>query len=192
MTDSNGPDPGGDPLRRPVPLTVTAGLFVAWLLHDLEELATLPGWAGRHREQLRRTLPGVPASTWDRLDVSRRHTTAAIGLMGVLVAAASADGVWTGGRSTVYQAFLDGFGWHALSHLAQSAVTRTYTPGVLTSPVIVAPFAIWARGRLRRAGVPVAAPGRSLRALMLLPPMLAIVHQGATAMERARSATRDR
>ncbi|MFE2147875.1 HXXEE domain-containing protein, partial [Streptomyces sp. NPDC059456] len=59
----------------------------------------------------------------------------------------------TGGRSAFYQAALNGFGLHGLVHLGQAAATRGYTPGVVTSPLLVVPFTLWARGRLRRAGV---------------------------------------
>lgn len=73
--------------------------------------------------------------------------------MGVIVAAAAADGYRTGGRSAFYQTSLNGFGLHGVVHLAQAAATRGYTPGVVTSPLVVIPFTLWARGRLRRAGV---------------------------------------
>lgn len=48
---------------------------------------------------------------------------------------------------------MDGFGLHGLVHLAQAAATRGYTPGAVSSPLVVVPFALWARARLRRAGV---------------------------------------
>ncbi len=47
---------------------------------------------------------------------------------------------------------MDGFGLHGLVHLAQAAAVRGYTPGSVTSPLIVIPYAVWARGRLRRTG----------------------------------------
>jgi hypothetical protein len=73
--------------------------------------------------------------------------------MAAVVAAASAAGHLTGGRSAFYQAALNGFGLHGLVHLAQAAAVRGYTPGSATSPLLVVPFTLWARGRLRRAGV---------------------------------------
>ena len=75
------------------------------------------------------------------------------GLLAVVVAAAAGDGHRTGGRSGFYQGALNGFGLHALVHLGQAAAVRGYTPGVVTSPLMVIPFTLWARGRLRRAGV---------------------------------------
>ncbi|NEC38503.1 HXXEE domain-containing protein, partial [Streptomyces rubrogriseus] len=57
------------------------------------------------------------------------------------------------GRSATYQTALNAFGLHGLVHLAQAGLVRGYTPGAATSPLIVIPFTLWARSRLRRAGV---------------------------------------
>jgi hypothetical protein len=38
-------------------------------------------------------------------------------------------------------------------HLAQAAAVRRCTPGSATTPLVVLPFTLWARGRLRRAGL---------------------------------------
>lgn len=73
--------------------------------------------------------------------------------------AVAARGAHIGGRSVVYQTAVTGFGLHALTHLAQSAVVRGYTPGVATVPLVAAPFSVWARRRLRQAGVPVTRRG---------------------------------
>ncbi|MDI3387344.1 HXXEE domain-containing protein [Streptomyces sp. B-S-A8] len=83
--------PHADPNTGPH-AAVALGLFAAWLLHDLEELATVPRWTRTRVPELRRRF-------------------------------------------------------------AQAAVARGYTPGSATSPLLVVPFTLWARGRLRRAGV---------------------------------------
>lgn len=133
---------------------VTLGLFAAWALHDLEELATVPGWARTRVPELRQRFPQVPDRLWDSLEGLRgwEFATAVAGV-GLLCAAAAADGHRTGGRSAFYQSVLNGFGLHGLVHLAQAAAVRGYTPGSATSPLLVVPFTLWARGRLRRAGV---------------------------------------
>ena len=75
-----------------LPRSVTWGLLAAWVVHDAEELCTMPGWVDRARPRLERTLPGVPVQTWHRLSVSRPHAAAAIGLVGAFVGAAAARG----------------------------------------------------------------------------------------------------
>lgn len=134
--------------------TVTYGLLAARALHDLEELATGPRWVRENVPALRERFPQVPERAWRVVEtVDEREFTAAVGVMGLIVGAASVAGHRTGGRSAFYQGAVDGFGLHGLVHLAQAAAVRGYTPGSVTSPLIVVPFALWARGRLRRAGV---------------------------------------
>ncbi len=133
---------------------MTFGLLAAWALHDVEELATVQAWLRRSEPGLRERFPAVPEAVWRRLgSVDAREFAVAVGVMGAIVAATSAAGRATGGRSAVYQTALNAFGLHGLVHLAQAAAVRGYTPGSATSPVLVVPFTLWARARLRRAGV---------------------------------------
>ncbi|MFE5598978.1 HXXEE domain-containing protein [Streptomyces coelicoflavus] len=133
---------------------VTLGLLAAWALHDLEELATVPGWWRRNLPALRERYPGVPEAVWRRAgSLDGREFAVAVGAMAAVVASASVAGRLTGGRSATYQTALNAFGLHGLVHLAQAGLVRGYTPGAATSPLIVVPFTLWARHRLRRAGV---------------------------------------
>src|ERR687883_15701 len=77
---------------------VTLGLFVAWALHDLEELLTMPGWSRGSVPKFRERFPRVPRRAWQVLEVSPAQAAVAIGLVGMLVAGAAADGVRSGGR----------------------------------------------------------------------------------------------
>jgi hypothetical protein len=162
-----------------VPAAVTWGLLAAWAVHDLEELATMARWARTARPRLEERFPRVP---WGRLEVSQRHVNVAIGLMGGVMAVAAAQGARTGGRSALFQTALAGFGVHGLMHLAQAAVTRGYTPGVATAPVVVLPFSIWAWRRLRSAGVPTRSGRAGVAALAALPLVLGGVHALAHAL----------
>ncbi|MGW4439678.1 HXXEE domain-containing protein [Streptomyces sp. NPDC004596] len=137
-----------------VDASVTLGLLAAWAVHDTEELVTVPRWVRTRLPELRERFPRVPEAVWRRLgSADAREFTTAVAAMAVVVASAAADGHRTGGRSAVYQTALDAFGLHGVVHLAQAAVLRGYTPGSVTSPLVVIPFTLWARTRLRRAGV---------------------------------------
>ncbi|MGW1115511.1 HXXEE domain-containing protein [Streptomyces tanashiensis] len=132
----------------------TYGLFLAWAVHDAEELAFGPRWLRENLPGLRERFPGVPEAVWRAAEgVDEREFAAAVGVMAVIVGAAAAAGARSGGRSSFYQGALGGFGLHGLVHLAQAAAVRDVTPGSVTSPLVVVPFSLWARGRLRRAGV---------------------------------------
>ena len=165
-----------------LPRSVTWGLLAAWAVHDAEELCTMARWPDRARPRLERNLPWVPARLWDGLSVSRQHAAVAIGLMGAFMGVAAARGARTDGASTLFQATLAGFGMHAVPHLASAVLTRGYTPGVLTAPTVVAPFALWAWSRLRRAEVPIAPV--SPAAALLGPAVIAGVHVAASGLIR--------
>ncbi|MFJ9680603.1 HXXEE domain-containing protein [Streptomyces sp. NPDC101194] len=146
----NGREIGG----RGVDAGVTLGLLAAWAVHDAEEVVLVPRWTRARVPELRRQFPQVPDRIWQRLESIDAHEFAtAVAGMAFVVAAAAADGHRTGGRSAFYQGALNGFGLHGLVHLAQAAVVRGCTPGSVTSPLVVIPFTLWARHRLRRAGV---------------------------------------
>ncbi|MBQ0830893.1 HXXEE domain-containing protein [Streptomyces tagetis] len=133
---------------------VTWGLVAAWALHDAEELATVAAWVRRNAPVLRERYPAVPEAVWRRVEsVDRREFAVAVALVGLYVVAAGAAGRASGGSSAFYQSVLYGFGLHGLVHMGQAAALRRYTPGSVTSPLVVVPFTLWARGRLRRAGV---------------------------------------
>ncbi|MFJ7197158.1 MULTISPECIES: HXXEE domain-containing protein [unclassified Streptomyces] len=165
---------------------VTWGLFAAWVAHDLEELATMAGWARAARPGLQERFPRVPEALWKRMELSQRDVGVAIGLMGGVMAAASADGARTGGRSPFFRSVLVGFGVHGAAHLAQSLAYRGYTPGVVTAPTVVIPYSVWAVRRLKAAGIRSGGAGATVAALALLPVTVAGVHALAHRINRPR------
>ncbi|MGW0520234.1 HXXEE domain-containing protein [Crossiella sp. NPDC003009] len=171
-----------------VPGSVTWGLLAAFAVHDLEELLTMPAHNEQWLRGLRARYPAVPERMWTALRTDGVHTATAIGLMGLLVAAAAAQGARTGGRSEYYQTVLAGFGLHGIVHIGQSLVERRYTPGVVTAPGVIA-FSWWAWRRLRKAGL-VAGSGAAYW-FAAFPVVLAGVHGGAHGLRAlARRLTR--
>jgi hypothetical protein len=129
----------------------TAGLFAAWLAHDLEELATMSG----NSRALVRRLPDwvpLPASVQQR-GLTQRYLATGVSAVGLVVAAASVCGYHTRGRSAFYQNTVLAFGLHGLGHIGISLLARGYTSGVATAPTVVVPFWLWATQALQQAGV---------------------------------------
>jgi hypothetical protein len=157
---------------------VSAALFAAWTLHDVEEVAT----EARNSAALARRAPAwLPIPPDVRRDgFSQRQVNTAAGLMGVFMGAAALDGIRSGGRSWFYQTVLRGFGWHGIGHLAATAATGQYTSGVVTAPVLVIPYWLWARRELAREGVPMRPV--DLRAMAAMYPILIAVHAIARAI----------
>jgi hypothetical protein len=147
---------------------VAWGLLAAWIVHDLEELLTMSSSSQR--------ADGLPGPLAKVLPMSRTEAATAIGLTGLAMAAASAAGAATNGRSRFFQASLAGFGLHAGTHIAQSVVLRRYTPGLVTTPLVVIPFSVWAWRRLKEDGVPIAPADRRLNlALAAVVPMSHVI-----------------
>lgn len=118
------------------------GLFVAWLVHDTEEVLTATSWS-------RQTVPRLRAEGWpDWLVDSATTTTArfavAAAVVGVVVLLVSWHGTRTGGRSPIFQATVLIFGWHALVHTGQAVLLRAYVPGLIGALLVAVPYAIWA------------------------------------------------
>lgn len=130
----------------------TSGLFVAWIVHDLEELATMSENSRALMSRLPDWIP-VPSSIRQR-GLTTRDVATAIAAVGLVVAAAAVRGERTRGRSAFYQNVLLGFGLHGFGHIAMSFLSRGYTSGVATAPTVVVPFWLWATRELQRAGVP--------------------------------------
>jgi Protein of unknown function with HXXEE motif len=130
---------------------LSLGLFAAWALHDLEELATTRATS---REILARVPSAVPLpAEWRRDGFSQRHVTVAIGVMGAVMATAAGLGVRSGGRSAYFRGTLLGFGLHGVGHIASSVALGRYTSGVATAPTVVIPYWLWARRRLAAEGI---------------------------------------
>lgn len=170
--------------QRDLPATVTWGLLAAWAIHDSEEFLTMGGWLDRVRPRLRARFPRVPERVWDRMRVGPGQARIAIGAMGVVMTAAAASGARTGGRSRFYQAALAGFGLHAGVHVAQAVATRGYTPGVVTAPLVAAPFVLWAWRRLGAAGVPRDGRAAVAAGALLLPAAAVACHAVAGVLAR--------
>jgi hypothetical protein len=156
--------------RNRIPLA-TAGLFFAWMVHDLEELLTMSDTSRTLLQQLPDWMP-VPASMRQH-GLTVRYLAAGIATIGLIVGAAAVRGYRTQGRSAFYQNTLLAFGLHGFGHLVLSLLTRGYTSGVATAPTVVL-FWLWATRALEEAGVP---NRRSLpAAIALLAGSLAVGH----------------
>lgn len=158
------------------------GLFLAaWAIHDLEECLTIPSWSRRNCvAESPRALRVLP---WLRRPVSARHQNTAVATMGVLVAAAAITGARTRGSSPAYRAMTIAYGVHGLSHLGASVVLRGYTPGVITTPLTVVPYALWAECLARATYGPL--PRKAyVWAALALPISLALSHGVANLARR--------
>lgn len=134
-------------------------LFTAWAVHDIEEALTFPATCDRLADQT-----GI-----EQVRISTKQSWAAVGLMGLFVAASCWRGAKGDGRSPVYRAVVSGLEGHVYVHLAMSAVQRRYTAGVATALPIMLPGAVTARRELKRTGAPLTADDYLRGVAILIP-----------------------
>jgi hypothetical protein len=128
-------------------------LPVSWLIHDLEEIATVDRrsrrWDLRESNDLtsvNRWIVGAVAST-------RRQFTIAVALVGCVMTGATIAGVVdpNGIGIRIYTTILGGYLFHAFVHVGQSIVFRGYTPGLVTAVLVVIPVSAGLYWRLLSA-----------------------------------------
>lgn len=137
-------------LRRAVVLTFP----VAFALHDLEEVLTAAAWGRNAPSRVRKRFPRVPPRLAESLAVTTPQMVTAVSVVtaGVFVTTAIA---WRRIDDDLgpLPAVLTAYTAHGGTHLLQTVVLGEYTPGVLTVPLVIAPYSVWAWQTLRRAGV---------------------------------------
>jgi len=148
------------------------GLFAAWALHDAEEYLTMAPTSREVFSGLPEQLP-IPEEFRAR-GISQVHVNLAMSAMGAVVAASAASGVRSGGRSTLFRGGLLAFGLHGFTHIASCLVAGRYTTGVVTSPLVVIPYWLWARRVLKQHGIRPEDPKAVVTALAVFPALAGI------------------
>ena len=131
-------------------------LPAAFVLHDTEELMTMPAWVVSHRSKIEALLAAVGAGdAVATLPTTFARAGIAIGCM-LLVFVATTVAVWCRPASPVwrvlYGGLLGAFFLHAFTHVAQSVAFGGYTPGVVTAVLVVGPASVFVYRRLTRLG----------------------------------------
>ena len=125
----------------------------SWLVHDLEEVATIEGWSQRWKHTGQNDLSTVQRRLAGVLASGRRRFTLAVALVGCVVVGATVLGVSdpNGVGMVVYVTVLGGYFLHAFVHLGQSLVLRGYTPGLVTAVSVALPTSVYLYWRLLSA-----------------------------------------
>jgi hypothetical protein len=130
---------------------------IAFMFHDLEEIIMVEAWFRRNRADLGRMLPARIAASLER---NFSHSTAEFAVaVCFMLAGIAFSTIWAGlepgrgGGMLLYAGALDVFFLHGFFHLGQAAILRRYTPGSVTSVLLVLPYSLWAFSRLLSEGL---------------------------------------
>ena len=111
---------------------------IAFLIHDAEEVATVERWLGLHAAQL-------PPVVQPLIGITTRQFAAAVVLLLIGFILTAAHGARRAQRHLPSIPFLlvaGAFVANGVTHLAQAAYFRGYTPGVLSAIVVVLPYGV--------------------------------------------------
>ena len=133
-------------------------LPVAFVIHDGEEILTMPRWIAEHRPLLERIAhTGAPARrVVDNLPTTTAQVAVAVAVeLAVLLLATVlfSRGPRPGPALYFYAAALGVFTAHSLTHLGQTLLLGAYTPGVVTAVLIVPAAGVYLYKRLFEAGL---------------------------------------
>lgn len=120
-----------------------------FLVHDAEEIATVPSWLHAHRAAL-------PAAVQAFAIVTTRQFTIAVVVLflGLLVATMHAVlRARAGVRSVPFLLLAGALVANGVTHLAQAVAIRGYTPGLITAVLFVIPYGIGLGQQLHSTGL---------------------------------------
>jgi hypothetical protein len=131
-------------------------LPIVFIIHDGEELFTMPGWVVSHRQtldQLARTNE-IVAEMLRSLPTTTAQVAVAIGfilLLFVVVTAGASMSRKRGFWLYAYASLLGVLFLHVFTHIAQAILIGGYAPGVIGAVVAIIPGALYLYKRLFEA-----------------------------------------
>ena len=133
-------------------------LPLAFVIHDGEEILTMPRWIAEHRPLLERIAQtGTPARrVVDNLPTTTAQVAIAVAVeLAVLLLATVlfSRRPRPGFALYFYAAALGVFTAHSLTHLGQTLLLGAYTPGVVTAVLIVPAAGVYLYKHLFEAGL---------------------------------------
>jgi hypothetical protein len=123
-------------------------LPAAFILHDTEEILTMPAWIAHNQSVLQAIaqLGGLGQRVVENLPRSTGEVTVAVAVESLILVVTTIFLVLNPHRGLslyLYSALLGAFVGHSLTHIAQAIVFREYTPGVVSAVVLIPPVGFY-------------------------------------------------
>ena len=131
-------------------------LPVVFIIHDGEELLTMPGWVVSHQRELDRLarMNETAAEMVRSLPTTTSQVAVAIGFILLLFVAVTVGASISGRRGFwlyAYASLLGVLFLHVFTHIAQAVLVGGYAPGVIGAVVAIIPGALYLYKRLFEA-----------------------------------------
>ncbi|MEY9091635.1 hypothetical protein ABH899_000234 [Paenibacillus sp. RC84] len=134
-------------------LNAVVWLFLAaFMIHDFEEIIFVESWMNRNYARLRPRVPGPGQKLFkDMSNVKSSQFAVAVFVEFILFIPvtylAAERGIWA-----LFIGFNALLFVHVFTHLGQSLLLRSYTPGVVTAVAVSLPYSVYLFYRLLRDG----------------------------------------
>lgn len=133
-------------------------LPVVFIIHDGEELLTMPGWIASHRKELDQfaQLHETAAEVVRSLPVTTTQAAVSIGFILILFVAVTIGATVSNRRGFwlyAYACLLGVLFLHVFTHVAQAIIFSGYVPGLIGAVSAVIPGALYIYKRLFEAGL---------------------------------------
>jgi len=131
---------------------------LVFVIHDGEELLTMPGWIAAHRAQLAHLAQpsALAARAVGSLSTTTPSVALAIAVVAIVVLAVTVGASRSPGRGWWWHAYLAVLGvsfLHVYTHVLQAVLFGGYVPGLYGAVFAVLPGSAYVYRRLFRAGV---------------------------------------
>lgn len=128
-------------------------LPVIFLIHDSEELLTMPSWIATHQHEINEIVSfnETIAHTINSLPTTTAQIAIAIGLILFLFIVVTAGAFFSYGRGLWFYAYMCLLGvlfLHVFTHLAQTIIFAGYTPGLFGALIAIVPGSLYIYHRL--------------------------------------------
>ena len=126
---------------------------VSFMLHDFEEIIRIERWLHRNGDRVEKKIPGFVKNSFAKMrEMTTPEMAAAVAVVFVVFSAATYLAV----EFKVFGPFIFcivGYFAHGFFHLGSAIVMKDWTPGALTSLLLVIPYSILLFSRLTVLGI---------------------------------------
>jgi len=127
---------------------------VIFLIHDFEEILTVKGFMSRNKEQIVSLLsPKIGGFVQRQFDLTTVQFSVSVAFVFIFVTSSTylvTHNNFAEGALRYFFIIVAVFFIHVLTHVGQALIFRAYTPGVITSVIIILPYTAYVLFRLFR------------------------------------------
>jgi len=120
---------------------------IIFAIHDFEEIVVVEKWIAKNKQDLANKLPKRALNYFEKNFAMEIHQFSIVVYAEFVIISAATLFVYLYGFVGFYKWFYLGLFavlfFHAFTHIGQAILLKRYTPGVLTSILLLIPYGLW-------------------------------------------------